>query len=285
MRWYVRRQTREMPSRRTKSGCSTVTLEGWHRTMAKRSAGSAKPPTRELSRPRVISGCSTKTDGVWRRTTARRCAGSVRSRIRAMPSPRTRLGYCTTTAGVWRGTMARRCVGSAWPRTTVTPAPRTISVGCTLMEKAFRAIWPKRVRRRLVMAMNCQKMACRKLGDRTTGSPAPRPWRPATRRRKHRLRRRGQGSLTARPNARGRAPSRVRVGRDRMNEGPAVFVRCLEGSAECGERAAKRLRYLVFEMEIAAPDQRHVGFDPAEGVGFVHKAGGQNARHDSSPQL
>src|SRR6516162_8491276 len=202
-----------------------------------------------------------------------------------MPSPRTRLGYCTTTAGVWRGTMARRCVGSAWPRTTVTPAPRTISVGCTLMEKAFRAIWPKRVRRRLVMAMNCQKMACRKLGDRTTGSPAPRPWRPATRRRKHRLRRRGQGSLTARPNARGRAPSRVRVGRDRMNEGPAVFVRCLEGSAECGARAAKRLRDLVFEMEIAAPDQRHVGFDPAEGVGFVHKAGGQNARHGSSPQL
>ena len=117
-------------------------------------------------------------------------------------------------AGLWR------CVGSAWPRTTETPAPRTISVGCTLMEKAFRAIWPKRVRRRLVMAMNCQKMACRKLGDRTTGSPAPRPWRPATRRRKHRLRRRGQGSLTARPNARGRAPSRVRVGRDRMNEGP-----------------------------------------------------------------
>jgi hypothetical protein len=38
-------------------------------------------------------------------------------------------------------------------------------------------------------------------------------------------------------------------------------------------------------MEIAAPDQRHVGFDPAEGVGFVHKAGGQNARHGSSPQL
>src|SRR6516162_1962830 len=38
-------------------------------------------------------------------------------------------------------------------------------------------------------------------------------------------------------------------------------------------------------MEIAAPDQRHVGFDPAEGVGFVHKAGGQNARHSSSPQL
>ena len=175
MRWYVRRQTREMPSRRTKSGCSTVTLEGWHRTMAKRSAGSAKPPTRELSGPRIISGCSTKT------------------------------------AGVWRGTMARRCVGSAWPRTTVTPATRTISVGCTLMEKAFRAIWPKRgsgCRRRLVMAMNCQKMACRKLGDRTTGPPAARrSWRPATRRRKHRLRRRRQGSLTTRPNARGRDPS------------------------------------------------------------------------------
>src|SRR6516165_5200044 len=78
---------------------------------------------------------------------------------------------------------------------------------------------------------------------------------------------------------------RVRVGRDRMNEGPAVFVRCLEGSAECGASAAKRLRDLVFEMEIAAPDQRHVGFDPAEGVGFVHKAGGQNARPGSSPQL
>src|SRR6516164_4786886 len=41
---------------------------------------------------------------------------------------------------------------------------------------------------------------------------------------------------------------RVRVGRDRMNEGPAVFVRCLEGSAECGASAAKRLRDLVFEM-------------------------------------
>ena len=38
-------------------------------------------------------------------------------------------------------------------------------------------------------------------------------------------------------------------------------------------------------MEIAAPDQRHLGFDPAEGVGFVHKAGGQNARPGSSPQL
>ena len=54
---------------------------------------------------------------------------------------------------------------------------------------------------------------------------------------------------------------RVRVGRDRMNEGPAVFVRGLEGSAESGASAAKRLRDLVFEMEIAALDQRHVGFD------------------------
>src|SRR5215831_4680008 len=38
-------------------------------------------------------------------------------------------------------------------------------------------------------------------------------------------------------------------------------------------------------MEIAAPDQRHIGFDTAEGVGFVHKAGDQNARHGSSLQL
>src|SRR6516165_12429622 len=38
-------------------------------------------------------------------------------------------------------------------------------------------------------------------------------------------------------------------------------------------------------MKVAGPDQRHVGFCTAEGVGFVHKAGGQNARHGSSPQL
>src|SRR5215469_18795751 len=70
-----------------------------------------------------------------------------------------------------------------------------------------------------------------------------------------------------------------------MNEAPAVFVRCLKGSAECGASAAKHLRDLVFEMKVAAPDQRHIGFYTAEGVGFVHKAGGQNARHGLSLQL
>ena len=70
-----------------------------------------------------------------------------------------------------------------------------------------------------------------------------------------------------------------------MNEAPAVFVRRLEGSAKCGASAPKCLRDLVFEMKVSAPDQRHIGFDTAEGVGFVHKAGDQNARHGSFLQL
>jgi hypothetical protein len=36
-------------------------------------------------------------------------------------------------------------------------------------------------------------------------------------------------------------------------------------------------------MKVAAPDQRHVGLYTAEGVGCVHKAGGQNARQAHLP--
>src|SRR5262249_23537323 len=43
--------------------------------------------------------------------------------------------------------------------------------------------------------------------------------------------------------------------------------------------AAERLRDRIVEVKVAAPDQRHVGFDPAEGIGLVHEPGGEHAFH------
>src|SRR6516165_6550467 len=37
-------------------------------------------------------------------------------------------------------------------------------------------------------------------------------------------------------------------------------------------------------MKVAAAEHRHVRWDPAEGVGLMHKAGGQNACHRSPPR-
>src|ERR1700730_10179653 len=70
-----------------------------------------------------------------------------------------------------------------------------------------------------------------------------------------------------------------------MDQGPAELVGRLEGSAKGRTGAAKRHGNLVFEMEVAAPDHRHVGRDAAEGVGLVHETGGQYALHVSPRRL
>ena len=72
---------------------------------------------------------------------------------------------------------------------------------------------------------------------------------------------------------------RVRVGGDRMNEGPAVSVGGLKAGAERRAGAAERLRDRIVEVKVAAPDQRHVGLHPAEGVGLVHEPSGEHAFH------
>src|SRR5271170_5237247 len=67
-----------------------------------------------------------------------------------------------------------------------------------------------------------------------------------------------------------------------MDKAPAVFVGRLEGCAKRRTGAAKRPRDLVFEVEVATADQGHIRRHTTERVRFVHKAGGQNARHGSS---
>jgi len=72
---------------------------------------------------------------------------------------------------------------------------------------------------------------------------------------------------------------RVGVGRDRVNQGPAIFVGRLEGRPQRRSGAAERRRDLVVAVEVAAPPQRHVGRLHAERIGLVHEPAGQNALH------
>jgi len=74
---------------------------------------------------------------------------------------------------------------------------------------------------------------------------------------------------------------RVRIGRDRVDQGPAVFVGRLEGRAQRRAGAAERDRDLVVAVKVAAPPQRHVGLLDAEGIGLVHEPAGQDALHGS----
>jgi len=62
-----------------------------------------------------------------------------------------------------------------------------------------------------------------------------------------------------------------------MDQGPAVFVGGLEGRAEGRAGIAEGRGDLVLQVEIPAPERRHVGQDPAESIGLVHEAGGEHA--------
>src|SRR5271166_3266771 len=77
----------------------------------------------------------------------------------------------------------------------------------------------------------------------------------------------------------GDGAGRVGVRGNRMNQRPAELVGRLKGGTKRRSRATKRNRDLVLEMEIAAAEHRHVRRHTAEGIGLVHKTGGQNAWH------